>query len=178
MSVRAGKRLSILLLLTVALVGPSAAGSSPPRTITAVNALEAGVLVEINALRARHGLAPLRASGRLSAAANVHSHAMAERGFFAHSSPDGTSFWKRVETHYRSRGYGYWSVGENLLWKSPSVDAADAVRMWLESPPHRKNLLAPQWREIGLSAVRADAAPGAFGGLDVTILTADFGIRR
>jgi uncharacterized protein YkwD len=178
MSVRAGKRLSILLLLAVALVAPTAATSSPPRTITAVNALEAGVLVEINALRARHGLAPLRIQGRLSAAAELHSQAMAERGFFAHSSADGTSFWRRVETHYASRGYGYWSVGENLLWKSPAVDPTEAVRMWLESPPHRKNLLAPQWREIGLSAVRVEAAPGAFGGLDVTILTADFGVRR
>ena len=175
---RAWKPLFALSLALVALGAPTSAAGTPPRTIAAVNALEVGVLVEVNAVRARHKLAPLRLSSSLSAAANVHSKAMAERGFFSHSSADGSSFWKRVQNHYGSAGYGFWSVGENLLWKSPAVDASEAVKMWLDSPPHRKNLLAPQWREIGLAAVRAAAAPGAFEGLDVTIVTADFGVRH
>ena len=50
--------------------------------------------------------------------------------------------------------------------------------MWLNSPPHRANLLQPKWREIGLGGVHAASAPGAFGGLPATILTADFGVRR
>jgi uncharacterized protein YkwD len=49
--------------------------------------------------------------------------------------------------------------------------------MWLDSPPHRKILLTSAWREVGLGAVRALAAPGVYKGLDVTILTADFGVR-
>jgi uncharacterized protein YkwD len=47
----------------------------------------------------------------------------------------------------------------------------------MDSPPHRKNLLTPGWREVGLGAVRALGAPGVYRGLDVTILTADFGVR-
>jgi uncharacterized protein YkwD len=180
MSARARQRLGILglVVLALALALPAAASSTPPRTTSSIDALEASVLVELNAVRAGHGLAPLRLTPSLSAAANAHSLAMAQRGFFSHSSADGTAFWKRVQRYYRSTGFGYWSVGENLLWKSPTIDAADAIRMWLESPSHRKNLLAPQWREIGLAAVRASAAPGAFEGLDVTIVTADFGVRR
>jgi uncharacterized protein YkwD len=50
--------------------------------------------------------------------------------------------------------------------------------MWLRSRPHRRNLLTPRWREIGLSAVHVAAAPGFFGGRTVTIVTADFGVRR
>src|SRR5918992_1246180 len=82
-------------------------------------ALAAAVLAEVNALRASKGLAPLRWSQPLATAARAHSSAMASRGFFSHTSRDGTAFWKRVQRHYRSRGYSYWSVGENLLWSSP-----------------------------------------------------------
>jgi uncharacterized protein YkwD len=178
MLARPWKRYVALLLAVAALAAPAVATGAPPRTASAVDALESGVLAEVNAVRARHNLAPLRLSPTLTSAASAHSRAMAERGFFSHASSDGTSFWKRVQRFYGSSGYDYWSVGENLLWRSPSVSAAEAVRMWLASPPHRKNLLSPQWREVGLAAVRAPAAPGAFEGLDVTIVTADFGVRR
>ena len=39
-----------------------------------------------------------------------------------------------------------------------------AVEMWLKSPPHRKNLLTPAWREIGIGGVHALAAPGVYRG--------------
>jgi uncharacterized protein YkwD len=64
-----------------------------------------------------------------------------------------------------------------MVWASPQLSAAQAITLWLNSPPHRRNLLAPGWREVGLGAVRAVEAPGVFRGLDVTILTADFGVR-
>jgi hypothetical protein len=50
--------------------------------------------------------------------------------------------------------------------------------MWLNSPPHKKNLLTARWREVGLSAVHVLSAPGTFGSREVTIVTADFGVRR
>lgn len=145
--------------------------------ITALNELERAVLAEINVVRRRHGLAALRVDAPLRAAADAHSKSMATRGFFAHESPDGSSFSKRVARYY-PRGRGSWSAGENLLWSSPSVDAAGSVRMWMNSPPHRRNLLRASWREIGLSALHVPAGPGVFGGAPVTILTADFGRRR
>jgi uncharacterized protein YkwD len=75
-------------------------------------------------------------------------------------------------------GRHYWAVGENLLWSSPEVDATGALSIWLKSPEHRKNMLTERWREIGLAAVHVDAAPGAYGGHEVTIVTADFGVLR
>jgi hypothetical protein len=50
--------------------------------------------------------------------------------------------------------------------------------MWMNSPPHRRVLLTPTWRDVGISALHVTAAPGDFGGDDVTLVTADFGIRR
>lgn len=154
------------------------ATAAAPTDVRAVDSLERSVLVEINAVRRAHGLAPLRASGALERAADGHSHAMATLGFFAHDSHDGTVFWKRIARSYPSRGYSYWTVGENLLFSTSGLDGAEAVRRWLKSPPHRKVLLSRLWREAGISAVRASAAPGDFGGSDVTIVTADFGQRR
>jgi hypothetical protein len=39
-------------------------------------------------------------------------------------------------------------------------------------------MLTARWRDIGLSAVHLTAAPGTYGGREVTIVTADFGVRR
>jgi uncharacterized protein YkwD len=142
------------------------------------DALEQDVLAQVNAFRARHHLAPLRLSRKLSAAADSHSDAMARQGFFRHRSADGSAYWRRVRRFYGKRGFGRWSVGENLLWSSPSLDGDRALRMWLRSRPHRRNLLTPRWREIGLSAVHVPTAPGFFAGREVTIVTADFGVRR
>ena len=36
----------------------------------------------------------------------------------------------------------------------------------------------PAGREVGISAVRVHAAPGTYHGLDVTIVTTDFGVRH
>jgi uncharacterized protein YkwD len=158
--------------------------SAPARPVSAVkgfsgvSSLEAQVAQQVNTVRVRHGLARLRVSGRLSAAADVQSEAMGARGFFSHNSADGSPFWKRIRRFYTDRNYRFWSVGENLLWSSPDVDASQAIDIWMKSPEHRANLLNRRWREIGLSAVHVAHAPGAFQGLDVTIMTADFGYRR
>ena len=171
--------LALAALLVVAVVAsPAGARTYDGRTLAARDDVESGLLVQINALRRQHGLAPLRLNASLRAAADVHSAAMANRGFFSHESADGTIFWKRVARFYPQGSRRYWSVGENLLWSSPDVAPADALRMWLASPPHRKNLLTARWREIGLSAIHVSSGPGVFNNAPVTVLTADFGVRR
>jgi uncharacterized protein YkwD len=83
----------------------------------------------------------------------------------------------RVGHYYSSRGHRSWAVGENLLWSSPTIAAPGALNLWMHSAGHRANILSPEWHEIGLSAVHADAAPGVYGGGQVTIVTTDFGVR-
>jgi uncharacterized protein YkwD len=165
--------------LALCLVGAAVASPSQPRRpATALSSLEQGVLADINAFRTQNKLAPLRLSAALTGAAREHSRQMADQGYFAHESADGSPFWKRIKHFYTSSPWRYWSVGENLLWSSPDVDANGALQMWLASPEHKANLLTARWREIGISAVHVVAAPGTFRGLDVTIVTTDFGVRR
>ncbi len=159
---------------TAAARAPQAAAAA--RVIGRLRALEPQVLAAINEFRREHGLAPLRLSRPLTLAAAEHSLSMAAHGYFEHSSLDGSPFWKRVVALYPRRGRR-WSVGENLAWASPGMSARQALALWLASPPHRETLLSPAWREIGLAAVRA-LAGGVYQGRIVTILTADFGVRR
>jgi uncharacterized protein YkwD len=156
----------------------SPAGASSQQPTTSLSSLEQGVLSQINSVRKEHGLAPLRLSGHLSAAARQHSDEMAARGYFSHDSVNGSSFDKRIARYYPVGHSRYWSVGENLLWSSPDVDPNGAVDMWWNSPEHRKNMLTARWREIGVSAVHVPAAPGTYGGRAVTIVTTDFGVRH
>jgi uncharacterized protein YkwD len=168
------------LLAAVAVTSAATAAPTAPRAsgATRVAQLETDVLLQLNAVRREHGLVALTLSKTLSKAANAHSLQMGALGYFKHESADGSAFWKRVERFYPSKGSRYWAVGENLLWSSPDVDAPSAMKLWMASPEHRANILTAKWREIGISAVKVAAAPGTYTGLDVTILTTDFGVRR
>jgi uncharacterized protein YkwD len=155
----------------------AASVAAPQRSGTSMAALEGSVVARMNAVRRSHGLRVLRMSRRLRTAAVFHSKDMGRRGYFEHDSLTGTPFWRRIERFYPSRGFSSWTVGENLLWGSNTYDATFAVREWMESPPHRQNILSRDWREVGIGAVFFGRAPGEFGGRPVTIVTADFGSR-
>jgi uncharacterized protein YkwD len=171
--------IAAVLVSLVAIAAPAGAHvDRHARAGRSATALEAEVLSDVNRVRAAHGLAPLHLSARLTSAADQHSQEMARDGYFSHNSANGAAFWRRVQRYYPSRGSRYWSVGENLLWSSPDIDAAGALKTWMGSPEHRANLLKREWREVGLSAVHVTSAPGAYKGLEVTIVTADFGVRR
>ncbi|HXY85904.1 MAG TPA: CAP domain-containing protein [Gaiellaceae bacterium] len=180
---RFGVVLAILAATAAAWAIVSPAGATPKsaagaQRIASMRPLDQGVLANVNAVRVANGLRPLISSSGLAAAAHQHSVQMAVDGYFAHNSADGGSFDQRIARFYPLAGRSYWSVGENLLWSSPDVDASAALQMWMHSPEHRANLLSPRWRQIGISAVHATTAAGPFGGHPVTIITADFGVRR
>jgi uncharacterized protein YkwD len=156
----------------------AASPTAPAGNATNLAAYAANVFSRINSLRGARGLRPLRTSRGLTAAAMYHTNQMGLRGFFEHESANGAAFWKRIERFYPALAGRGWSVGENILWGSPDISPASAVREWLQSPPHRENLFSREWREVGISAIHFASAPGEYGGQPVTIVTADFGARN
>lgn len=170
-------------VLLAAFAAPAGA-TAPAASVTSATAaaavsvpeLESAVLAEINAVRRKRGLRALRLSGGLDAAATRHTLAMLQRGIFAHELPGGPRFADRLRRHYRPKSRG-WSVAENLAAAWPSPSATETVRMWLKSPSHRRNLLSPLWREVGVAAIHSPQAPGDFGDSEITLVTADFGVR-
>jgi uncharacterized protein YkwD len=171
-------RAALATAAAILVVGASVGAASSARNlVTTLPTLDRQVIAGINAARGHRGLAQLRLSPKLQAAAQFHSRQMATHGFFSHDSANGASPWARLARYYTSSGYSRWQVGETLLWSEPDVDAAGVVEDWLTSPEHRAILLTGAFREIGVSAVHATAASGDFHGDEVTLVTADFGVR-
>jgi uncharacterized protein YkwD len=163
---------AVALFVAVLLAAPVFAREQPraPTLRASAPSLAESVRARINAIRHDYGLRPLRTAPALARSARAHARAMASRGFFGHDSRDGASASDRIRRYYPGS-----LVGETLLWRSPGPSAQQTVALWLGSPPHRRVLLHAAFRDIGVGVVRAPAAPGAFGGLDVTIVVADFG---
>jgi uncharacterized protein YkwD len=165
----------IAVALAAALLAAPAGARERPAPVEVMRSssgpsLADAVRVRINAVRQSQGLTALRAAPALGRSARAHARSMVQRGYFGHDSSDGASAADRIRRYYP----GSW-VGETLLWRSPGVNAQQVVGLWLNSPPHRRVLLHPEFRHIGIGIVRASAAPGAFGGRDVTVVVADFG---
>lgn len=136
------------------------------------------VAAAINTFRLAHGLTPLTVSADLNASARQHSLEMGAKGYFDHPSANGTAWWKRIQGFYTDNGYAYWTVGENLLFSTDSISAGNALKLWIGSPDHLRNLKDPNWRNLGVSSVRVLHAKGVYAGYDVTIITTDFGARH
>jgi uncharacterized protein YkwD len=168
---------TLVLVLAAALVVATPASNAAAQAAQRDSSLERAVVEAVNAVRVSHGLRPLTVSRGLRAAAFGHTNALAAAGLFQHESPDGTPFDRRLRRVYPTRGFSSWSAGENLVFGSAPFSAADTVRAWLESPPHRRNLLSRTWRDIGVGAVLAQNAGGDYGDEPVVIVTADFGVR-
>ncbi len=167
---------SALAALTLLLPGPALpAGAKSVRVLTS---LEVGVLAQINSTRAANGLLPLRLSAGLTSAATAHCTQMVTYGYFGHRTVAGVGFAQRIAHYYPMGLSTYYDVGENLYSASTGTDSSVVVTKWLGSPEHRKNVLSAAWRQVGIAAVTVPAAPGVFAGLGVTVVVADFGVRK
>ncbi len=116
-------------------------------------ALERVVVAEINAVRVEHGLYVLTPNVVLRAVARGHSEAMAEGGFMAHESPDGSMPADRI----RAAGIRFRLSGENVARSRRALGAIHGVvREWMESPGHRHNILTPDFRQTAVGVAFAD----------------------
>ena len=108
----------------------------------------AEVLERVNAVRKAEGLDALRRDGRAERAAQGHALDMAERGYFNHVTPEGTTLGERCEAA-RVKHYG---VGENIARGQPTP--REVMESWLKSPGHRENLLKAKWTKLGVGLAR------------------------
>ena len=151
---------AIAVAATWTLVGSSVASATDCGPVdTEVTGLtqsqmEGSIGCLVNDERATHGLAPVAPNDQLRQAALSHSNEMIEESYFEHTSPAGLTFIDRIESTGYMRGARSWIVGENLVWGTSSLSTPQSlVTAWMNSPPHRENLLRPSFREIGIAAV-------------------------
>jgi uncharacterized protein YkwD len=92
-----------------------------------------------NEARVQNGLAPLAWDPLLCRMARMHSEDMAQRGYFAHETPEG------LEPKDRGRALGilhFRVLAENIAFNKGFADpGAFAVERWMTSGGHRANIL-------------------------------------
>ena len=130
---------------------------------------EQSVVKLINKQRAKHSLRALKIDGSLITVARAHSRDMIKRNYFSHHSKSGTDP-ARPHRQGRRRGRDRRGPGLGLrLVRSPSA----IVKLWLNSPPHRRVLFAKDLRYVGIGR-----ATGRFQGTSgAAVFTADFSAR-
>ncbi len=113
--------------------------------------MEREVFELTNKERIKHGLKPLVWDSLLAHAARQHSKEMAEKNYFSHASP--VESLKTPQKRAFLAGFPYLPVGENIYfaknYRAPEV-APGAVKDWMNSPPHRKNILSPEFNRLGV----------------------------
>jgi uncharacterized protein YkwD len=163
--------ISALMLTSAApaSAGTCAGANAHPQS-TNLKVVKHATLCLLNQQRSRHGLRKLRENGRLSLASQRHSNDMARRKYFAHGN-----FVGRIKAAHYLSGSGSWSVGENIAWGSGDLATpAEIVKAWMNSPPHRHNILSSGFAEIGIGVARGVPVHANYDG--ATYAT-DFGRR-
>lgn len=117
---------------------------SPPSCSTELGAIFSDLLMETNKVRVDRGFSALRLSYKLGQAAQGHAEDMANRDYFAHTSPDGLS---TIASRIQAADYLFSTAAENIAAGYNSAE--DVVAAWLDSPGHRVNLLNPDYIDVG-----------------------------
>ena len=129
----------------------------------------------MNAMRANAGVPSLRQQALLATPSTEHSQDMVDHKYFAHDSQDGRTLVDRLKAATYIPKSGDWVVGENLAWGAGSLATPKAlVNAWMNSPPHRENLLSGDFVEVGMGLVFGTPSTQADSGVTVTT---DFGTR-
>ena len=133
--------------------GPGA-DHDPAEPGTSMRAERSATLCLLNTVRRSHHLHRLRFNHKLALAGLRHAHDMVNNQYFAHDTPSGQDFVQRIfNTDYVPSAAKY-LLGENLAWGDHKGSTPrQIVSAWMHSPPHRRNILTHDFREIGIAIV-------------------------
>ncbi|MDI1231197.1 MAG: CAP domain-containing protein [Methylobacter sp.] len=173
------KRILSMLIFCLGLAHyPGVADAGAPPEITAAD-LERQIHQQINRVRQNHGLSQLDRDEQLADIARKHSSDMASYHFFSHTNLQGEDPVERAKNLGWNKKKQYapnaWAIGpsENIfmnhlydkvvtttqngvmvkkeyLWKTQEEIVQSTVQGWMESPPHRKNILSPKYDQQGI----------------------------
>ena len=97
------------------------------------------ILELVNYERSKEHLKPLKLSSPLCHYAQIRAKEITKK--FSHTRPSGYSFFTVIPKPYRT-------VGENIAAGQRSPQ--EVVQAWMDSPDHRKNIMNPKFRELGI----------------------------
>lgn len=108
------------------------------------------VIELVNAARDEEGLNELEENETLNKIAQDKIQDMIKNNYFAHTSPKGITPW----SWYEKENYDYKYAGENLAINF--LTAESQQKAWMNSPTHKKNIMNPQFLEIGVAVAAGE----------------------
>ena len=133
--------------------------------IDSLSAIYASVLATLaNDDRRVDQVKELTISETLTKAAQLKANDMVNKGYFAHTSPEGLSPWYWFDL----AGYDYKYAGENLAVNF--ADSVDVNKAWMNSPLHRANIVNKRFTEMGIAM-----ATGTYNGREAVYVVQMFG---
>lgn len=117
--------------------GTAAAGSG------VMSSDESRILQLVNAERAKTGAKPLGSNADCITLARMKSQDMVDKDYFSHQSPTYGSPFDML----KSNDVSYMYAGENIAMNQ-NADAA--FKAWMNSEGHKKNILNPNFTELGV----------------------------
>lgn len=143
-----------ILLAMIFLLSPLVSGALPgyqsePTSDRAQfdTAAEAQLVSLINQARTERGLQPLTADPRLTQAARKHTELMVQHGALSHQFPGEPGLQQR----FANEGLPSDREGENV---DLDQDPDSAHEELMHSPPHRRNILDPDYNVVGVGVIR------------------------
>jgi hypothetical protein len=142
-------RSALIVAHCLFLVVLASAPNTFPQSNNDNNSGQQRLLALINQERAKEGLPPLRLDERLSRAALKHTQLMVDNDSLSHQFEGEEPLQLRVSDQHVRCDHD----GENVALDS---DLGVAHVMLMQSPPHRANILNPQFNAVGIGIVKVD----------------------
>ena len=141
--------LTALALLALVVTSTShASGSAARSSRPQAGAPESQLLEAANRDRASAGLHPLQWDMSLAAAARQHAQRMAQANTLSHQFPGELPLQQRAT----QAGARFSLIAENV---AEGPGAAHLHQQWMNSPPHRANILDPELNAVGIAVVQS-----------------------
>ena len=145
-----------LFLVFVAVLLVSADGKDDKKDAIKLTEDEQSVIDLTNAERKKAekdgkslDLKPLKMNPKLMEAARKHAENMAAQDKIEHVLDE-----KDPADRVKAAGYKYRAVGENIAWNAKGPK--QVVAGWMDSEPHRENILSADYTEIGVAVAKND----------------------
>lgn len=133
---------------------PAGSGAGARAPAAGPQGEERRVFEAINRERRDRRMPPLAWDEAVARQARAHSTRMRDLGFFSHQDPELGG----VSSRLAAAGIRWTALAENI-YKAKGFHRPDieAVKSWMESPPHRSNILDPRYTRTGVGVVTAAA---------------------
>lgn len=138
-------------VVVLALVGSAQQQAGDKEAPFKLSADEKKLIELTNAEREKEKLPPLKANPILTKLARAHSQNMAKQEKLDHDLDCKSPFDRLREAMYE-----YQRAGENVAQSGAPTSISDIMKLWLDSAPHRANILGEGYTEIGVGIAKND----------------------